>query len=124
MKKLYKDLLFIFVFLSIMPMLAWLLVKALFKNNPDTNGPDVLLFVFSMIMAMNWKYDKAKYSLGKVFLLASMVAIFIDMSALVGCVLLPKLILGHSLLKDIGLSFFLIYCLVLFVLLFRWKTPA
>jgi hypothetical protein len=119
MEEMHKELLFIFVFLSIVPMPAWLLINALFKNNPDAF---VLLMVPSLFFAMGWKYDKAKYSFGKVILLASMVAIFIDMSALVGFVLLPKLILGHSLLKDIVLSFLLVYCLILIVFSLGWKT--
>ena len=101
-----------------MPMLAWLLVKALFKSYDD---PFVLLMVPSIMIAMNWKYDKAKYSFGRVFLLASMVAIFIDISALVGFVLLPKLVLGHSLFKDIWFSLFLDYCLVLIAFLLSRK---
>jgi hypothetical protein len=93
MKKMRKMLLFIFVELSVIPLVVWFLLKS--------KDQGALLCTCSTLMAIMCIDNWTGYSFAKLVFTAVFFALFVAISCLVGFVLLPKLVLGYSLLENI-----------------------
>jgi len=110
MKEIHKKLLFTFVYISLIPLLGWLLF-----NNKDQ---DIAILLCSMFTAQMWIDNWSGYSFAKLAFTALVFPFFVTIICLTGTVLLPKLILGHSLITDIWAGLIIGYFPALFITLF------